>query len=322
TLIDDEWCRFFRENNFLIGISLDGPREMHDAYRVDKGGQPTFERVMAGLELLKKHGVEFNVLTTIHAANAENPIEVYKFLRDEIGARFIQFIPIVERDNDTGFQEGVAVTKRSVTGIQYGLFLNTIFDEWVRRDVGRVFVQIFDVALNAWAGDRPGLCIFEETCGLALALEHNGDLYSCDHYVEPRHLIGNLKKLPLINMVNSERQQTFGLAKKDDLPRYCRACEVRFICNGGCPKNRIRNAPDGEAGLNYLCEGYKAFFKHIDAPMRFMAGELKAERPPANIMRRIESDDAEGLKNRFATAGRNDPCPCGSGEKYKRCHGR
>lgn len=322
TLIDDEWCRFFREKNFLVGISLDGPREMHDAYRVDKAGGPTFERVIAGIGMLKKHGVEFNVLTTVHAANSENPLDVYKFLRDEIGARFIQFIPIVERDNDTGFQQGATVTARSVTGKQYGAFLNAIFDEWVRRDVGRVFVQIFDVALNAWAGERPGLCIFEETCGLALAMEHNGDLYSCDHYVEPRHLIGNLKELPLIDIVNSENQQAFGLAKRDDLPRYCRECEVRFVCNGGCPKNRIRSAPDGEAGLNYLCEGYKVFFKHIEGPMRFMAGELKAERPPANIMRKMESEDAAGLEKRFAAAGRNDPCPCGSGKKYKRCHER
>jgi len=321
TTLNDKWCHFFQEHNFLIGISLDGPREMHDAYRVDKAGKPTFDRVMVGVELLKKHGVEFNVLTTIHAANVEHPLEVYRFLQDEVGAQFLQFIPIVERDNETGFQEGEKVTERSVTGRQYGDFLIAIFDEWVRRDVGRVFVQIFDVALAAWLGQRPGLCIFEETCGTALAMEHNGDLYSCDHFVEPRHKLGNIREIPLVKMVGSEQQRQFGLAKRDTLPRYCRECEVRFVCNGGCPKNRILQTPDGEPGLNYLCEGYKAFFSHIDRPMRIMAAELPAGRPPANIMLYVAKGETE-LQRRFARARRNDPCPCGSGPKFKQWPGR
>lgn len=277
--LDDEWCRFFRKHNFLIGISLDGPRDLHDVYRVDKGGKPTFDHVMAGVALLKQHGVDFNILATVHAANADHPLEVYRFLRDEVGASFIQFIPIVEMDNDTGFQEGDKVAERSVAGRQYGAFLIAIFDEWVRRDVGRVFVQIFDVALTAWLGQRPGLCIFEETCGTALVMEHNGDFYSCDHFVEPRHELGNIQEISLVEMVGSEQQRQFGLTKRDMLPRYCRECQVRFICNGGCPKNRILRTPDGQPGLNYLCEGYKAFFTRIDRPMQIMAAELQVGRP-------------------------------------------
>ena len=321
TLLDGEWCRFFREHGFLIGLSLDGPRELHDAYRVDKRGGPTFDRVMAGLSLLKEYGVEFNVLTTVHAANAGHPLEVYRFLRDEVGARFIQFIPIVQRDNDTGFQEGERVTERSVTGGQYGDFLIAIFDEWVRRDVGRVFVQIFDVALAAWMGQRPGLCVFEETCGTALVLEHNGDLYACDHFVEPRYRLGNVLETPLAELMGSEQQHRFGLTKRDALPRTCRECAVRFVCQGGCPKNRILHTSDGEPRLNYLCEGYRAFFTHVDRPMRMMRAELEAGRPPANVMLALAQEEAE-LERRFANARRNDPCPCGSGLKFKHCHGR
>jgi len=321
TTLSDEWCRFFREHDFLVGLSLDGPRGLHDAYRVDKGGRPTFDRVMTGLHLLKKHNVEFNILTCVHAVNAEHPLEVYRFLRDEAGARFIQFIPIVERDNKTGFQEGTKVTERSVTGQQYGDFLVTVFDDWVRRDVGCVFVQIFDVALAAWLGQPPGLCIFEETCGTALALEHNGELYACDHFVEPRYRLGNIQETPLIELVGSERQRQFGLAKRDTLPRYCRECEMRFVCNGGCLKNRILRTPDGEPGLNYLCEGYKAFFTHIDRPMRIMAAELQAGRPPSGIILHLACEEAE-LQRRFVQAKPNDPCPCGSGKKYKYCHGK
>jgi uncharacterized protein len=319
--LDEAWCRFFREQDFLVGISLDGPRDLHDAYRIDKGGQPTFERVMAGLELLKKHGVEFNVLTTVHAANADHPLEVYRFLRDEAGTGFIQFIPIIEHDNEAGFQAGNKVSARSVTGRQYGDFLIAIFDEWVRQDVGRVFVQIFDAALAAWLGQRPGLCIFEETCGTALAMEHNGDLYACDHFVEPGHKLGNMHDRPLAEMVGSEPQRQFGRAKRDTLPRHCRECQVRFVCNGGCPKNRILHTPEGEPGLNFLCAGYKAFFTHIDRPMRMMAAELRAGRPAAKVMLLLAQEEAE-VQHRFARAGRNDPCPCGSGRKFKRCHGR
>lgn len=320
-LLDDEWCRFFRAHDFLIGLSIDGSQRLHDHYRVDKGGNPTHHKVMHALALLKKHGVEFNILTTVHAGNAAHPLEVYRFLRDEAGARYMQFIPIVERDNDTGYQEGDDVTDRSLTGAQYGEFLVAIFDEWVRKDVGRVFVQIFDVALAAWSGHRPGLCVFEETCGSALAMEHNGDLFSCDHFVEPAYRLGNIQEIPLLEMVGSAFQRQFGQDKRDSLPRFCRECDVRFVCNGGCPKDRILYTPDGEPGLNYLCDGFKRFFTHIDRPMRIMAAELAAQRPPANVMRVLAEEEA-AQQRRFATAQRNDPCPCGSGRKFKQCHGR
>jgi len=317
--LDDDWCKFFTENNFLIGVSVDGPQALHDAYRVDKGGAPTFDRVMNGIDLLKKHKVEFNILTTVHAANADYPLEIYRFLRDDLEAQFLQFIPIVERDNTTGFQEGNSVTARSVTAEQYGKFLTKIFDEWVRHDVGRVFVQLFDVALAAWTGNNPGLCIFEETCGSALAMEHNGDVYTCDHFVEPAHKLGSIVDVPLGEIVISDQQRAFGLAKRDTLPQYCLDCEVRFVCNGGCPKNRFIKTPDGNPGLNYLCAGYKAFFKHVDHPMRMMAHELAHRRSPANVMHHIQQQDTV-LEAAFASAGRNDPCPCGSGLKYKKCH--
>ena len=284
TLLDDKWCRFFAKNHFLIGISLDGPREAHDAYREDKGGAPTFERVVRAIQRLKNHKVDVNILTCVSAANVTQPLEVYRFLRDEIGAEYLQFIPIVERDNETGFQEGTALTSRSITGKQYGDFLIAVFDEWVRRDVGRVFVQMFDEALGRWLGAPGGLCVFQETCGQALVMEHNGDLYSCDHFVEPRHLLGNILETPLIELVGSAQQRKFGQDKKTSLPRYCRACPVLFACSGGCPKNRTDLTPDGEAGLNHLCKGYKVFFTHIDQPMRQMAGLLRQRRPAAGIM--------------------------------------
>ncbi len=207
TLLDDEWCRFFRENNFLIGLSLDGPRELHDAYRVDKSGGPTFDRVMNAARLLRRHKVDYNILTTVHAANGEHPLEVYRFIRDEVRANFIQFIPIVERDNETGFQEGDHVTDRSVEARQYGRFLISVFDEWVRRDVGRMFVQIFDVALAAWMGMPPGICAFSERCGTAMALEHNGDMYSCDHFVEPKYYLGNINERSMAQIASSKKQQ-------------------------------------------------------------------------------------------------------------------
>ena len=250
TLLDDEWCSFFRQNDFLIGLSMDGPPDLHDFYRVDKGGAPTHHKVLAAARLLQKHRAEFNILTTVHAGNVKHPLDVYRYLRDVVGTQFMQFIPIVERANETGYQEGEDVTDRSLTGAQYGDFLCAIFDEWVRRDVGRVFVQIFDVALAAWSGQRPGLCIFEETCGNALALEHNGDLFSCDHFVEPAYRLGNIQEIPLVEMVASDFQRAFGLHKRDSLPQFCRQCDVRFVCNGGCPKDRILHTPDCEAGLN------------------------------------------------------------------------
>ncbi|MBW1902530.1 MAG: anaerobic sulfatase maturase [Deltaproteobacteria bacterium] len=292
TILDDEWCRFFKQNNFLIGLSLDGPSEIHNAYRVDKGGKPTFDKVMVGLALLIKHQVAFNILTTVHAANVDHPLEVYRFLRDEVETQFIQFIPIVERKNQSGFQEGYQVTTRSVTGKKYGRFLTAVFNEWVRKDVGQVFVQIFDVALGVWYGQPATLCVFGEICGTALALEHNGDLYSCDHFVEPDHLLGNIHGRDLLEMVGHQKHIRFGFDKRDTLPRYCQKCDVRFICNGGCPKNRIRRTPNGEEGLNFLCDGYKAFFTHIDEPMKLMVKLLHKGRPPADVMLMVGKEEA------------------------------
>jgi uncharacterized protein len=320
-LLNADWCRFFRDNRFLIGLSLDGPRALHDAYRVDKGGHGSFDKVMRAARLLQEHQADFNILTTVHAANADYPLEVYRFLRDEVGTQYIQFIPIVERANETGFQEGNTVTERSVGAEQFGRFLMTIFDEWVRRDVGQVFVQTFDVALGNWLGAPPSLCIFAPTCGNALALEHTGDLYSCDHFVEPNYLLGNIKDKPMIELVASDQQRQFGRDKQETLPRYCRECEVRFACHGECPKNRFIETPDGEPGLNYLCAGYKAFFNHIDRPMRIMAQLIRQGRAPAEIMTLLEREEQE-FQAGLARLGRNEPCPCGSGRKVKHCHGR
>ncbi len=317
TLLDDDWCKFLKKNDFLVGISIDGPRDIHDRYRVDGGGNPTFDRVMTGLELLKKHQVEFNVLTTVHAGNEAHGLEVYRFLREQLGSGFIQFIPVVERDNDTGFQEGTDVTARSVSGPGYGQFMIDVFEEWVRRDVGQIFVQLFDASLAGWVGHPPGLCIFAETCGDALVVEHNGDVYSCDHYVEPEYLLGNLTERPLVELLVSPQQREFGRAKADTLPRQCLECDVRFVCNGGCPKNRFTATSDGEPGLNFLCEGYRSFFGHIRSTMEFMANELQNQRAPANVMAHMKKLDA-----RPSGAGRNQPCPCGSGTKFKHCHGR
>jgi uncharacterized protein len=282
--LDDTWCAFFAEHSFLIGVSLDGVQKQHDAYRVDKGGKPTFERVMAGISLLKKHGVQFNILTCVHAANVDRPLEIYRFMRDEVQAQFIQFIPVVERNNETHSLDVDAVTNRSVLAEQYGDFLCTIFDEWVRHDVGQVFVQIFDVALAVWTGHNAGLCVFEETCGTALALEHNGDVYSCDHYVQPDYKLGKIMDIPLKDIVMSDKQQAFGMAKRDSLPQFCHQCDVRFVCNGGCPKNRFIATPDGEAGLNYLCAGYKQFFRHIRPAMDYMAQTWRDGRNLASMM--------------------------------------
>lgn len=302
TRLDDAWCAFFREHDFLIGLSLDGPRELHDAYRVDKGGQPTFDRVMSGLDLLKKHRVEFNILTCIHAANTNHPLEVYRFLRDEVGTHYIQFLPIVERMPALRLQGETQVSSRSVSGEAYGHFLNTIFDEWVRRDVGNVSVQMFDVALSIWLGEPAGLCIFDETCGQGLAMEHNGDVYSCDHFVEPGYHLGNMQVIPLAELAGSVKQRTFGLAKRETLPRYCRECPVAFACHGGCPKDRFIQTPDGEPGLNYLCAGYKAFFSHVDMPMRQMVALIRQRRPLTEIMALL-AHQCQGQANKTPLCG-------------------
>jgi uncharacterized protein len=321
TLIDDEWAAFFKEHNFLVGISIDGPREMHDVYRQDKGGAPTFDKVLRGLSFLKKHGVEWNALVTLNHANVEHPLEVYRFLRDECGATFIQFIPIVERLHENGVPFGDAVTDRSVTAQQYGQFLIDVFEEWVRHDIAKVYVQMFDVALANWYGEPSGLCVFSKTCGTALALEHNGDLYSCDHFVEPAFKLGNIHQTHMIELVASDQQVKFGQDKFDTLPQYCLDCAVRFTCHGGCPKDRFITTPDGEAGLNYLCAGYKAFFQHIDQPMQLMVRLLRQNRAPAEVMRWYAEQDQK-WQELLAKTGRNDPCPCGSGQKFKNCHGR
>jgi uncharacterized protein len=374
TKLNDEWAKFFRKNNFLVGLSLDGPKEMHDTYRVDKRGDGTYDQVVAAAQLLKKHSVEFNILCTVHAANGDYPLEVYRFFRDELGSDFIQFIPIIERatpellpianlgwgnyadipvgadprvrpddppirpdDPPIGPEievlpvaksskrplyttQGSLVTERSVKAKQWGNFLIAIFDEWVRNDVGKVFIQLFDSSLGSWVGQGASLCIHRETCGDALALEHNGDLYSCDHFVEPDYLLGNIKEEHMLTMVASEQQRKFGNDKRDTLPRYCQECEVRFACHGGCPRNRFINTPSGEPGLNYLCAGYKAFFNHVDRPMGIMAQLLKNRRYADEVMGILAAEE-KAAGQTVAKVGRNDPCPCGSGKKYKQCHG-
>jgi uncharacterized protein len=295
TLLNDEWCRFLRENNFLVGLSLDGPRELHDYYRVDKAGAPTFDRVIRAARLMQNHKVEFNVLCTVHAANAEHPLKVYRFFRDELTVRWVQFIPIVERINPDGstlLQEGDTVTDRSVKPDRWGKFLMTIFDEWVRRDVGEMHVNVFEAALASWVGVPATMCIFDETCGKALALEHNGDVYSCDHFVEPGYLLGNIIDQNLKELVASDKRSKFGNDKSDLLPHQCRDCDVRFACNGECPKNRFILTAEGEPGLNYLCAGYKAFFNHIARPMRTMAQLYIQGRRPAEIMSILAFEDA------------------------------
>jgi uncharacterized protein len=293
TRIDDAWAAFLKENNFLVGLSLDGPKELHDIYRVNKGGQGSFDQVLRGWEILKKHDVDVNILCTVNAGNGDYPLEVYHFFRDELKAQYMQFIPIVERATtqtlalaNQGWgehpgsnrplytQNGNLVTERSVKPDQFGRFLIDIFDEWIKGDVGKVFVQSFDVALANWLG-QPSICIFQRTCGESLVLEHNGDLYSCDHFVEPAYLLGNIKKTHMIDLVTSDQQHQFGQDKYDSLPQYCRECEVLFACYGECPRNRFTSTPDGEPSLNYLCEGYKQFFTHIDHPMRLMAQLLR-----------------------------------------------
>jgi len=296
TLLTDDWCQFFRENHFLIGLSLDGPQRLHDTYRLDKGQKPTFERVMHGLSLLKKHQVEFNTLTVVSASNAKHPIEVYDFLR-QIGSGYIQFIPLVERLPAPGMplsldfaeppepgQSESPVTRWSVPSEAYGDFLVQIFNAWVKRDVGKVFVQMFDVSLGIWSGHGPGLCLFLKDCGEGLALEHNGDLFSCDHFVYPKFKLGNIMNESIAAMVNSQTQKKFGESKSSTLPKFCRECDVRFACHGECPKHRFIKTPYGEDGLNYLCAGYKKFFRHVDPYMKQMSAFLDARQSPANIM--------------------------------------
>lgn len=335
TLLDDAWGRFLADNQFLVGVSIDGPADLHDIYRVDKQQRPTFDRVMKGISVLRSHKVDFNTLTVVSRKNSQQPERVYQFLK-EIGSGYIQFIPLVERNipdvsrtidgliqlhlakpaisND---DDSAPVTDWSVRSIDYGRFLCTIFDEWVRADVGKVFVQHFDVALGNWYGAPGALCVFSETCGKALAMEHNGDVYSCDHYVYPEYRLGNIHEKSLTELVESPEQQKFGNAKRDSLPTQCLECDVRFACHGECPKHRFTRTSTGEFGLNYLCAGYKMFFQHIDDPMKVMCQLLSQQRPPALVMDWAKRQTPPS----YPVIGRNDPCPCGSGKKAKRCCG-
>lgn len=308
TLLTDEWCRFLRNNRFLVGISIDGPRHLHDVYRKDRGGQGTFEKAVRAVRLMQKHGVEFNTLTVLNNVNTKSPLEVYRFLRDELKSAYLQFIPCVEpkdfvstspgnrADNGPKLGEDRArpghpdsiVTEWSVDPDEYGAFMIAIFDEWIRRDVGKTFVRIFDTMLGLWMGMTSSSCYFADICGKALAFEHDGSVYSCDHYVYPEHRLGNIKDMPLLQMVLSEKQMRFGLDKEDRLPAYCKQCDVRFACNGECPKNRLLAAPDGEPGLNYLCSGIKKFLIHIAPWMQRMAAELRAGRTADHVMKNVK----------------------------------
>lgn len=295
TLLNDEWCRFFKDNNWLVGVSIDGPQEFHDEYRKNKIGAPSFHKVMQGINLLKKHGVEWNALAVVNDYNADYPLDFYNFFK-ELECRYIQFTPIVGRiipRKDGRYlaspmdAENVPLADFSVSPEQWGNFLCAIFDEWVRNDVGKYFVQLFDATLANWIGEQPGVCSMAGTCGHAGVMEYNGDVYSCDHFVFPEYKLGNIRTDSLIEMMYGDRQRRFGNAKFDTLPGQCRKCKYLFACNGECPKNRFARTADGEPGLNYLCRGYHQFFEHAVPYMDFMANELKNQRPPANVMSHI-----------------------------------
>ena len=323
-LLDDDWCAFFKANQFLVGLSVDGPRALHDTYRVDRSGNGSFDRVLRGWKLLRKHAVDVNILCTVHAANVEHPLEVYRFFRDEMQAEYLQFIPIVERATPellplanrgwgerTGakrplyVQQGTLVTERSVDAARFGQFLIAIYDEWVLLDVGKIFVQTFDVALGSWFGQH-NLCIFSPECGLSIALEHNGDIYSCDHFVEPGYRLGSIVGADLAEVASSAQQQQFGYDKFAQLPQYCRECEVLFACYGECPRNRFITAPDGTPGLNYLCAGYKQFFKHVGPTMQMMKKLIQQRHYADEVMQLLKTNDYAAKKENaeLARAGK------------------
>lgn len=299
-LLNDNWCKFFAENNFLVGVSIDGPEHCHDIYRKNKGGKGTFREVMRGIELLKKHGVEFNTMSVINNYNARYPLEVYCFLK-EIGSKYLQFSPVVERiaigeklslQTPESERQNVKIAEWSVAPEQFGDFYIKIFDEWVKKDVGETFVQLFDATLAGFVGVEPGVCYFTKRCGHAAVMEFNGDVYSCDHFVFPEHKLGNIYQTPFLTMMLSEQQVAFG-EKKRMLPTQCLECKFLSVCNGECPKNRFVSTKEGEPNVNYLCEGYKSFFSHVEPYMRFMAKELVANRPPANVMKWDYKDFSE-----------------------------
>jgi len=293
-LLNNEWAEFFLENDFLVGVSIDGPEEIHDSYRRDKEGNSTFLRVLHGIRELKDNGVSFNTLTTVHHANEKFPLAIYEFLK-EIGSTVMQFIPIVERKSNfsvshhaplfsPNLSDASPVTAWSVDPRAYGTFLCAIFDVWIRRDVGKYFIQLFDTTLAMWAGLPADLCVFQKRCGKSAIIEHNGDVYSCDHYVYPNYYLGNIRDISLADVVTSKQQLAFGAMKETQLPQYCRNCDVGFACHGACPKHRFMLTPKGEAGLNYLCAAYRKFFHHAAPYMQFMVKELAENRAPANVM--------------------------------------
>ncbi len=298
TLLTDEWCEFFKQEGWLVGVSIDGPQEFHDEYRRNKGGKPSFRQVMRGIDLLNKHGVEWNALAVVNDFNADYPLDFYRFFK-EIGCRYLQFTPIVERIEahadgrmlasvDEGGKGGLA--DFSVTPEQWGNFLCAVFDEWVHHDVGEIFVQLFDSTLANWMGQQPGICTLAKTCGHAGAIEWNGDVYACDHFVFPEYKLGNIRTDALAGMMYSERQRTFGQAKQTALPRQCKECLYLFACNGECPKNRFCRTADGEPGLNYLCQGYRKFFAHVAPYMDWMKQQLLHQQPPAAIVDLLRTD--------------------------------
>ena len=298
TLLTDEWCEFFAKNHWLVGISIDGPQEYHDHYRVTPAGKPSWEKVMQGISLLKKHRVEWNAMAVVNAYNAEHPLEFYHFFRDN-GCQYLQFTPIVERltEHEDGRtlasladNREIPLADASVTPQQWGNFLCTIFDDWVRHDVGKTFVEIFDCTLANWMGVLPGICAYSKECGHAGVMEHNGDVYSCDHFVFPEYKLGNIRDQSLIDMLYGEKQQAFSRLKHTSLPRQCKECDMEFACHGECPKNRFEKDKYGEPGLNYLCQGYYQYYTHVAPYMDFMKRELLAQRPPANIMNVLKNN--------------------------------
>lgn len=298
TLLTDEWCEFFAQNHWLVGISIDGPQEYHDHYRVTPDGKPSWEKVMQGISLLKKHRVEWNAMAVVNAYNAEHPLEFYHFFRDN-GCQYLQFTPIVERltEHEDGRtlasladDREIPLADASVTPQQWSNFLCTIFDDWVRHDVGKTFVEIFDCTLANWMGVLPGICAYSKECGHAGVMEHNGDVYSCDHFVFPEYKLGNIREQSLIDMLYGEKQQAFSRLKHTSLPRQCKECDMEFACHGECPKNRFEKDKYGEPGLNYLCQGYYQYYTHVAPYMDFMKRELLAQRPPANIMNVLKNN--------------------------------